>query len=302
MTVANVVHETVQSRRAQVAADRSSSLDWALRIVGSDILDDIIETANLTFPRVVWEPHAGLWLVPSRTVYTPLGPGHDDTVDAHASWDAVCTYVDPARADDTHQLDVGECRIQGSTTGGTAKILVSLETVNSYGLPGETPPDFHNAVNVTRDNEVKGVDKVVPACKFSIQTRLAQGTCTNTSLISLEEMTGTYNNALWWGRPAGEVLFLGGDVTVGSKAAPTIDLHFLRIPNLTGLMIGEIGPIEKLGQHYLWVLFEESPEAASKYMPAKPKAVYVERIYEPADFGLLPVPVSAPAIPTWPPV
>lgn len=301
--VATVVRELVTSRRATVANDRSSTLDWAVRVVGPDILDDVIYTSGLVFPECVWEPSADLWFVPSRTTYTPLGPGHHPSVDAQAVWDCVRTYVDPARADDTHQLDVGECRLQGSTTGGTARILTSLETVGAYVRPGGLPaPDFKRAINVTRDNEVKGVDKVVPACKFSIETRLAQGTLTNVTLIGLEALTGTYNNSLWWGRPAGEVLFLGVDVTVGSKAAPTLTYHFLRIPNIDSLMLGDIGPISKLGHHYLWVLFEETPEAAAAYMPAVPKAVYVERIYEPSNFGLLGLPTAAPPIAAWPPI
>lgn len=297
-----VIRELVSSRKATVANDRSSTLDWAIRLTGSDILDDVISMASLVLPQCVYEPSADLWLVPSKTSYTPLGPGRRPDVDAQAVWDIVCTYVDPAAADDQHKLDVGECRLQGSTTGGTARILVSLQTVNSYARPGgPQAPNFKNAVNVTRDNEVKGVDKVVPACKFSVETRMGYGLCTNVTLLGLEALTGCYNNDTWWGRPAGEVLFLGADVTVGSKGGSTLVYHFVRIPNVAGLMLGDIGPIAKLGHHYLWVLFEETPEAASSYMPAVPKAVYVERIYEPVNFALLGLPVDAPPIAPWPP-
>ena len=293
------VAERISSRKAQVSRDRSSSLDWTLRYTGSDILDDVIADTASYFPAAVYEPSAGLYLVPNRWSYTPLGPGHSSGT-AWASWDCVCNYCDPSKADNTHQMAVGETRIQASTTGGTARILVSLETVNKYAQPGETAPDFKNGINVTRDNEVKGVDKVVPACKFTVTTRLAQGTVTNAFFMTLEALTGTYNDAVWWGRPEGEVLFLGVDATAGSKSAPTLDFHFVRIPNITGLMIGQLGPITKLGHHYLWVLFEEKPEAGRKYMPAVPKAAYVERVYEPASFAALGLGTTAPAIPAWP--
>lgn len=299
--MATVIKELVSSRRAQWGRDRSSYIEWHLRVVGPDILDDVIAATELVWPAAVYEPSIDLWLGPDKTTYAPLGPGHKPTDPAQAVWDCVRTYVDPARADDTHELAVGDCRISGSTQGGTARILVSLETVNSYARPGETAPDFKQAVNVTRDNEVKGVDKVVPACKFTVETRLPQGASSgNPTLLTLEAMTSRYNNALWWGRAAGEVLFLGGDMTIGSKSPPVYSLNFLRIPNITGLMLGDIGPIAKLGHHYLWVLFEETPEAASNYMPAVPKAVYVERIYEPGNFATLPLPVTDPGIFTWP--
>ena len=120
-----VMFEQVRSRRAKISPGRSSSIEWALRICGSDVLDDIMEIAFDEWPAALYEPSAGLWLVPGDATFDPLGPGRSATETPHASWDCVRTYVDPAYADDAHQLAVGECRIHGSTTGGTAKILTS---------------------------------------------------------------------------------------------------------------------------------------------------------------------------------
>jgi hypothetical protein len=61
----------------------------------------------------------------------------------------------------------GATIISFDTTGGVQHITQSLETVGSYAPVGETAPDFHGAIGVSKD-AVEGADIVVPVLNFSV--------------------------------------------------------------------------------------------------------------------------------------
>jgi hypothetical protein len=298
-----IIYEQVSSRRATVAIDRGSQLEWKLRLIGSDILDNVIEKCDEVFPEAVYEPAADLWLVPKSTQYEPLGPGHAADTAAAASWDVTRMYVDPADADNTHQLKIGELRLQRSSTGGSVKVLTSIDTLGQYKRSTDPLdiPDFKNAIGVTRDNEVQGVDKVVPNCRWTISARFPHAVVTGEFLDNLDALTGTINDGYWWDQPPYSVAFLGYDTTLGPWSDPTIDFHFSVIQPRYDFDIGDIHVDEKGGQDYLWGLFEESPQSGAGYMPAVPRAVYVEQIYYTNDFAELGIGLSIPDVPPWPP-
>ena len=83
------------------------------------------------------------------------------------------------------------------------------------------------------------------------------------------------------------MLFLGGNGQQGIHSDPTWDYEFVRLPNITGQTIGEILSVAKKGHEYLWVLFEEEADPAAKAVVKRPKAVYVERVYQTASFSAL---------------
>ena len=202
-------------------------------------------------------------------------------------WDLHVEYEDPTEIDSKAQLDTGDYKFSVSTTGGTARITTSLQTVTKYARPGQTAPDFKQAIGTTREGDVQGVDIVVPACRFSIEYRQPKATITDAYVRTVELLTGTVNNATFYGRAAGEVLFMGGDGSQGIKSDPTWSYSFVRLPNISGQTIGEILSVAKKGHEYLWVLFEEKNDPAAKFVSKQPKAVYVERVYLSTAFSAL---------------
>ena len=124
--------------------------------------------------------------------------------------------------------------------------------------------------------------------KWTITYRLAQATVNNAYGIVCELLTGTVNDDTFFGRPAGEVLFLGAQGKTGIKTDPVFNFHFGRLPNITGLTIGDITGIAKKGHQYLWVEFRPGDKDEYSYRtPIEPIGVYVETVYPEGDFSLL---------------
>lgn len=273
------VQEQPSSQAGRSSIDASTEIDLNWRLKGSDTLADLITALTAERPATYTDPVWGYTLVPGSVQWTRIG---------YQLYDFAITYIDQVAHDQRRQLETGEIRWSGSTTGGTLRITSSLETIASYAPADETAPDFHQAIGVPHEGgEPEGVDIVVPASKFSCEYRHPLAYPTQTYLALLETMTGTVNNATFYGRAAGEVLFLGADWAVGTTADPTFTYHFVRMPNLTAQTIGTITGISKKGHEYLWVLFESAVDAAAKYLAKRPKAVYVERLYQETAFSSL---------------
>lgn len=259
---------------------------------GSNDAATVMTTLNSStmYPATVTCPVNGITLVRSEVRYKPLNNKGD-------VWDIHCDYEDPAEVDAKSQLDTGDYKFSVSTTGGTARITTSLETVKGYNLGGSaTPgagfalagiPDFRQAIGVTREGDVQGVDIVVPACRFTIEYRQPKATITDAYVRTCEALTGTVNNATFFSRAAGEVLFMGADGSQGIKSDPTWSYTFVRLPNTSGQTIGDILNVAKKGHEYLWVLFKDEIDTPAEYVVKKPMCVYIERVYPLTSFASL---------------
>lgn len=279
MTATMHYHECIGSRSGQASLDRSSEINWKWAITGNATLySEVIPAIDAYVPAAVIDPWTGQTLLRQQTTWENPNIG---------AWTGQTKYIDAMRADDINKLDVGDTRVKGSSTGGKVRILLSKQTIASYKRADDPNPipDQKGAINVTRDNEVQGVEIVVPDERFTVSARIARATATRTYFVTVMSMTGTTNNAICWGFPIGELLFLGIDFTEGLVADPQFDLHFLRCPNLSGLTIGGITGVAKKGHEYMWIKFEEVSDATSKTLLKKPKNIYIERLYDAADFS-----------------
>lgn len=232
--------------------------------------------------------------------------GTDNDVDAHAELEAQAPliYRGLVRQDTSIEriaedawlgiavyspiepLEVGSVVLEFDTGGGSVHITQSLSTVASYALPGETAPDFKGAINATKDS-VDGVDIDAPAMKATCRIALLPEDYSDSYVATLSYLAKKVNNAPFKGWAAGEVRFDAGVVTKNGSDKVEIMLSFLISPNATGLTVGEITGIDKDGWDYLWVLYEDSVDADAHWLPKQPVAVYVERVYDRADFSAL---------------
>jgi hypothetical protein len=284
---------TIQLAEQHSSRSGSGNGDFSSRQVrvwhssGSDDLAAIVTALKAAAPVSITCPVNAITLYRTQINYEPRG---------FEKYKLEIEYVDAEvvlqiqRLAETH-LDAGESRVTFSTTGGTARITTSLETVSSYKQAGDANPipDFGQSIGVTREGDVQGVDIVVPALKLQISYRQPYATITDAYVRTLELMTGTVNNASWKGRAAGEVLFMGADGVQGTAVDPELTYQFLRLPNISGQTIGDIVNVAKKGHEYLWVIFEDRIPGggAAPFIPKKPKYVKVERVYPTTDFSAL---------------
>lgn len=273
----NVAIEKFRSRRGRASSDGSTEMTYIYTVSGSNDVGDILSYANTAAPTFVTDPVSGGILWRDEVDWDQIG---DEL------WEVNVTFVTPDRFDQRKhdKPDLGEYELSWDTTGGTARITSSKETTR---FPA-TATDHKGAIGLDQEGNVQGVDIVVPACKWTVTFRLANATVNNAYGMVVEELTGTMNDATFFGRPAGEVLFMGAQGKTGIKTDPVFNFHFVRLPNVTGLTIGDITGIAKRGWDYLWVEYRPGEQDAnSKRTPMEPIGVYVETVYPEGNFAAL---------------
>ena len=179
---------------------------------------------------------------------------------------------------------VGESSFSFDTSGGTQHITHSLATSAKY--PPATAPDYKGAIGVTRDS-VEGVDITVPVYAWSETHVVGDKAVTAAYRGRLFSLTGKVNNASFKGCAAGECLFLGATGARRGAEDWEITFRFAASPNRTGITIGNIAGIAKGGWEYLWIRYEDEVDEAANALVKRPVAVYVEQVYQSADFSEL---------------
>jgi hypothetical protein len=228
-----------------------------------------------------------------------LDPVWVDTVADDGLWVCTVHYVVPEVA----QSEIGTQVFSYETGGGTEHITQSLATVGSFGLAGDFAPDFHGAIGVT-DDAVEGVDIETPAFQFTV-TRVYEAGQQPTPEV-LFNLTDHVNSDPFvvmdtqrgdsMTLAAGTTRFRGASVSAGvrSDGGVEISFSFEAIPNIENRTIGQITGINKKGQEYLWVRYENRTDTVSKRLVKRPIAAYAERVYENGDFTGLKILSSIP--------
>lgn len=177
-------------------------------------------------------------------------------------------------------VDAAETTFDISTT--SAHITQSLQTAR---YPA-TAPNHLGAIGVTPDG-VAGVDISVPVTQFTETHYFPESQITNTYKGTLATLTGKVNLSTFKGFASGECMFLGATLTRRLDGIWPATFRFAVERNRSGLTIGSITGIAKQGFDYLWVDYEIVEDATANTLTRRPRAVYVERVYERDNFGLL---------------
>jgi len=194
---------------------------------------------------------------------------------AWKSWDVDIEYI-------RRPNQIGSYTFDFDTTGGTEHVTNSLETVEKY--PSGTAPDYKGAIDVV-NHEVRGTERVVPTSRLNVTFAHPVGVITMNYCKYLEDLTGYYNSAPMFGRAAGQMLFLGARASDGSQVEASCTYSFAIRRNWSGVSIGDITGIDKLGWDHHWIKYQEvtTTVGSDSYTVQRPKFVYVERIYDSID-------------------
>lgn len=176
-----------------------------------------------------------------------------------------------------------------STFGGTQRVTQSISTVNTYAPPGFTAPDFQGAIGVSEDR-VEGADLIIPSMEFTEVAYFPPAAMTNAFIKTLYQMTGRWNIGAFRFTDAGECLLRGVSGAQRGDENWELTFGFAVSPNETGLTIGDITGIDKLGWDYLWVRYGDYVDMSSYQLVKRPISVHVERVYYPGDFSTLGLP------------
>lgn len=188
-------------------------------------------------------------------------------------------------------LEYREAQIDYSfdTTGGTQHITQALLTYKKYFDEAYLPaaPDFGDAINVD-ENEVKGVDIVMPIHNFSETHYYRKDTVTTSFKINIADMTGKINKAPFRGFDINEVLFLGASGALNNASSSSaywnVNYKFAVSRNTMDFKIGGMTIDFKFGWEYLWVLYQKVVDDAAYCVLKKPVAAYRQDVYKDGDF------------------
>ncbi len=177
------------------------------------------------------------------------------------------------------------------TSGGSQHITQSLETLGRYGT---SAPDFQGAIGVTRDN-VDGTDITVPVFQFGVTKVEPVENVPSNYVQFLYGLTGRINSAAYtltvdnvvMTFQAGELLFLGASGNKRIREHWEFNYRFAASPNVSNTSLGGISGITKRGWDYLWVRYADDEDQSAGAIVKRPVAVYVERVYQSADFTFL---------------
>lgn len=173
------------------------------------------------------------------------------------------------------------------TGGGTRHITQGYEDVASYPAPGMTAPDFQGAINVSED-KVEGADFPDSRYEFSETHFFDDAIVTNAYKFLLASYSGrTYNSTTFRGLAAGECMLLG---VTGSKRGDeqwSLTFTFAGSPNVTGLAVGPITGIDKLGWDYMWIRHATFEDSTAISLVKRPISAHVVRVLIPVDYSNL---------------
>lgn len=133
-----------------------------------------------------------------------------------------------------------------------------------------------------RKREVDGIEFVEDVEQFSL-------------LEWLFKLTGTVNKSKFRNFEPGEVLFLGvrGEMSAGQTMIP-ITLAFSARRNRSQFMVGGVSVDSKNGWDHMWISYE--PEVQPDVVVKKVKYVYVDQVYEYADWTPLTIGTEWPKV------
>ncbi len=198
----------------------------------------------------------------------------------HELFEGTVTYS--KKSLDNEELQAGESSYQFETGGGTKHVSYALETTK---YPASAP-DMANAVNFDGE-KINGVEVQAPVFNFSETHVLPAASVTGAYKLALFNATGKINNGTFKGFAQGEVLFLGAS---GSKRGDDdweISYRFAASPNAAGLNVAGVTVASKRGWDYLWVNWCKEVDGGTNALKPKAQGVYVQRVYEFADFSTL---------------
>lgn len=166
------------------------------------------------------------------------------------------------------------------TTGGTQR-LTQANATTSYPAGA---PDFQGAINYDGD-KINGIDIGIGSFQFQEQHYKSTTQCNEAYRITLSNMSYKVNDDTFRGFAAGEVLFKGAtaqQAVIDGSTKWQITYNFACSPNRANFYVGSILVAAKKGWQYLWTLYAES-ESNNRVVQI-PEAVYVQTIYDEADF------------------
>jgi hypothetical protein len=187
---------------------------------------------------------------------------------------------DENKPEDNRQFVPGS--IAWDTTGATEHITSALEERVIGGSGSEA---FEGAINV-QGTSVQGIDKVVPAMKYSETWIMPAQVGLSTAFVqAVYSLTGTVNASQFRAFQPGEALFMGGRAQwSGDQPYTTVTFDWQARANDPEFYVKGLPQTTKEGWEYPWVVYEPH-SSASGLLVQRPKCLVIDQIYKKKDWS-----------------
>lgn len=190
---------------------------------------------------------------------------------------------------------VGIMDISGDSTGGNSKVTSAFGTIAGYSRSGGPVPNVNNGIN-WNGTEFEGTEVPAPSYKWSETWGFLANAVSDAYIQTCIRNTAGFNSAEFRGWKAGEVLFTGISQTLEVTEDEETDtftklwkitFNFEVSPNFRDIFVGGIGPIEKKGWDYLWVMYSQAKDTGTGKVISRPEYAYVQRVLNEFNFSVL---------------
>lgn len=256
--------ELPESRRISDEESPSAETRWVVRGAADEV--DALNTLKSVVPTSFSFPD-------SRVAYLAGIELEEAPPEFHL---AACKYepYQPPSFDDV------EYEFQVSAR--TERIYQSLQTT-PYAPAGKQAPNLGGAIGFDGET-VQGVDPLTAYSTFQLTKHWKVADIDQAYQLTLEGLVGAVNNAIFYGRAAGTVKFLGASGRINGDKFP-IAYQFGFRPNISNLTIDQITVTSANGWDVIDVLYEFQADTTAKKRVQRPRAVYVHRIDPLASFS-----------------
>lgn len=191
--------------------------------------------------------------------------------------------------DDTRQFVPGS--ISWDTTGATEHITSAL---SERVISSNDSDAFEGAINV-QGTSVQGIDKVVPAMKYSETWIMPIEVGLSVDFVkAVYTLTGTVNASQFRAFDPGEALFLGARAQAsGDQPYTTVTFDFHARANNPAYYVKGLQQTTKEGWEYPWVVYTPYT-SASGLLVQKPRCLVLDQIYEKKEWTALAITSSSP--------
>lgn len=196
---------------------------------------------------------------------------------------------EPNSPEDESQLVPGS--VAWDTTGATEHIT---SAISERVISSDAGDDFHGAINVT-GTTVAGIDKVVPAMKYSETWIMPTTVGLSYDFVkAVYSLTGTVNKSDFRAFAPGEALFMGARAQwSGDQPYTTVTFDFQARANDDSFYVKGLTMTTKKGWEYPWVVYTPYT-SGSGILVQKPRALIIDTIYREKDWGSLKIVASSP--------
>ena len=254
-------HIRVYEQRRQKRTYNESPSETREYVIEGSTDISVIEAALSSATNVTYPPSSQFSGISGSTIGTLILKSVDisQSEEGDGLWSATANW---GKAKKREQPEKNDEEVTFDISPQTTKITQSLGTTSKQGIGSDTAPDFKGGI-AYNGKTFQGCDKVIGSLSFTITQYKPIENITNAFVQQLEACVGCVNNATWRGRAAGEVLFMGVSGSKRSEDDFQLAFKFQSQPNATGLSVGEITGIDKLGWEHLWVLYEDHEDTAA---------------------------------------